>query len=100
VPFFQAGADAVIASQWSVLDASTLILMARFYYLWRVKKLTAAEALRQSQLWMRTTPDRVKAYNLRNVLPKSMIRELAKSKRGVTVHDHPEHWAAFTYVGP
>jgi len=98
--FFQAGADAVIASQWSVLDASTLILMARFYHLWRVKKLTAPEALRQSQLWMRLTPDRVKAHNLRNVLPKSIIRELLKSKSGVTVHSHPDHWAAFAYVGP
>jgi CHAT domain-containing protein/tetratricopeptide (TPR) repeat protein len=97
--FFQAGADAVIASQWEVLDASTLILMARFYHLWRRKKLPAVEALRQSQLWMRATPDRVKSRQLRNLVPKAILRQLAKSPRGISVHEHPDHWAAFAYVG-
>jgi CHAT domain-containing protein len=97
--FFQAGADAVIASQWEVLDASTLILMARFYHLWRKKKLPAVEALRQSQLWMRATPDRVKSRQLRNLIPKAILRQLARSPRGISVHQHPDHWAAFAYVG-
>jgi CHAT domain-containing protein/tetratricopeptide (TPR) repeat protein len=97
--FFQAGTDAVIASQWEVLDASTLILMARFYHLWRKKKLPPAEALRQSQLWMRATPDRVKSRQLRNLLPKAILRQLAESPHGISSHEHPDHWAAFAYVG-
>ena len=50
--FQVAGARSVVATLWSVNDASSQALMSQFYRnLWE-KKLPKAEALRQAQLWM------------------------------------------------
>lgn len=40
----EAGAAAVIASLWPVLDLSTMLLMARFYTNWRLSNMKPAEA--------------------------------------------------------
>jgi CHAT domain-containing protein len=53
-------------------DQSTLLLMRRFYELWRgTAQLEPAEALREAQIWLRSTPP----------------------------FDHPYHWASFGYTG-
>jgi CHAT domain-containing protein/tetratricopeptide (TPR) repeat protein len=97
--FLQTGVDAVIASLWAVLDASTMLLMTRFYQLWRKNNLSPGEALRQAQLWMLKAPDQEKARAVRGLIPKSIHRELEKTPSGVNHFAHPDHWAAFTYVG-
>ncbi|MCW2314476.1 CHAT domain-containing protein, partial [Rhodoferax antarcticus] len=48
------GAKAVMATLWPVADASTALLMERFYRLRESGKLTKAEALRQAQLTLLT----------------------------------------------
>jgi CHAT domain-containing protein len=97
--FLQTGVDAVIASLWAVLDASTMLLMIRFYQLWRGDDLSPSEALRQAQLWMLNAPDQEKARAVRGLIPKSIQTELEKTPSGVNHFAHPDHWAAFTYVG-
>ncbi len=64
--FMIAGASTVVASQWSVDDASTAELMARMYA-HLAKGGGAARALRAAQLELMDEPDR----------------------------EHPFHWAAF-----
>lgn len=99
VGFLQAGAEGVIASQWSVLDESTMLLMTKFYKLWRFQKIHPADALRQAQLWMRSTSDRTKAKDVKNFVPASVYRRLARTHRNTHTFLHPDNWAAFTYVG-
>jgi CHAT domain-containing protein len=49
----QAGAAGVVSSLWSVADLSTMVLLSRFYQLWRTDNLEPPAALRQAQLWLR-----------------------------------------------
>ena len=51
--FLQAGVPAVVGTLWSVNDASTALLMVRFYELMILENLTPCEALRQSMGWLR-----------------------------------------------
>jgi CHAT domain-containing protein len=74
----QSGVEGVVGSLWSVPDASTAVLMRRFYELWRRGGMSPAAALCQAQAWM------------------------ASGKAGLpSTGDptHPESWAAFVYVG-
>jgi hypothetical protein len=48
----QAGVAGVVGSLWPVDDASTAILMQRFYELWRWEKMDPAVALSRAQAWM------------------------------------------------
>ena len=49
----QAGVAGVVGSLWPVDDASTSVLMKRFYELWRTDSMRPAAALRGAQAWMR-----------------------------------------------
>jgi CHAT domain len=50
----QAGVAGVVGSLWPVDDASTSVLMKRFYELWRIESMAPATALRHAQAWMRS----------------------------------------------
>lgn len=106
----QAGASGVAGTLWSVSDASTMMLMARFYELWQLGD-APAKALRQSQLWLRDTTNRQKAEYFRQLLadlhgsrmPKSVADFLYKSviladpeAKGLA---HPYYWGGFAYFG-
>jgi CHAT domain-containing protein len=97
--FLQTGVDAVIASLWAVLDASTMLLMTRFYQMWRRDGLSPGEALRQAQLWMLNVSDQKKGRAVRALIPKSIYQQLVRTPSGINHFAHPDHWAAFTYVG-
>ncbi|WP_448570231.1 CHAT domain-containing protein [Trichothermofontia sp.] len=85
----QAGVAGAIASLWSVSDLSTMLLLTRFYDLWRRKNLAPAVALRQAQQWLRDTPDgEIADY-----------AGLVTLKRSDRTYAHPFHWAAFSYTG-
>jgi CHAT domain-containing protein len=85
----QAGVAGVAASLWAVADLSTMMLLTRFYDLWRKDGLEPALALRKAQKWVRDTSNGEKAayFNLVTLDPNA--NDFA----------HPFHWAAFTYVG-
>jgi CHAT domain-containing protein/tetratricopeptide (TPR) repeat protein len=93
----QAGAAGVVSSLWSVADLSTMVLLSRFYQLWRTDGLEPPAALRQAQLWLRdsTGPE------LAPYLPASHPELAAQLQQAANQRPfaHPFHWAAFTYVG-
>lgn len=50
---FVAGCPTQVVSQWAVDDASTAMLMARFYENVRVRKMGKAQALQEAESWLR-----------------------------------------------
>jgi CHAT domain-containing protein len=98
----QAGVTGVIASLWSVTDASTMLLMRRFYELLGGDGLEPAEALRQAQQWVRDTPNGGKqaAFPDEPILAgpagPASVKTFWADARG---HAAPLYWAAFTYTG-
>jgi CHAT domain-containing protein len=112
----QAGVAGVAASLWSVSALSTLMLLTRFYDLWRIEGLEIDQALRQAQQWVRDTTNSQKYEYLKNSLskpsspqiPDSVVNDFVKKfmidyviRFGPQArsHAHPFHWAAFQYVG-
>lgn len=92
-------ADAVMASLWNVNDASTSLLMQRFYEFLATGELTKAEALQQAQLSLlydenvETRMDAVRA---------SLVATSAESGQPLVSNTpiaHPYHWSAFTIIG-
>ena len=99
----QAGAAGVVSSLWSVADLSTMVLLSRFYELWRSEGLEPPAALRQAQIWLRDSTGPELAPYLAQSHP-DLAAEFAKgSDRHPFGHPHPFahpfYWAAFTYVG-
>lgn len=97
--FLQAGSPGVIASMWAVGDASTAILMARFYEEWQIRPDPVA-ALSRAQTWMRT----VTRGDLHKWIEKSRLPEIMGSYVGFGPEEHlpfdqPHHWAGFAYFG-
>ncbi|MBW4653287.1 MAG: tetratricopeptide repeat protein [Kaiparowitsia implicata GSE-PSE-MK54-09C] len=86
----QAGVAGVVASLWAVADLSTMLLLTRFYHLWRKEGVEPSLALRQAQQWLRDTTDAEK---------EAFIPDLMAVNSGSRTYAHPFHWAAFSYTG-
>ena len=107
----QAGVAAVIASLWSVDDLSTMILLTRFYDLWRTEGLEISQALRQAQQWVRDTTNGEKTAYFKDFMPTQsaakmpasaadhLYKSLILSRPDARDFAHPFHWAAFSYIG-
>jgi CHAT domain-containing protein len=98
----QAGVAGIVAPLWAVPDVSTMVLMTRFYELWRRGGLAPPDALRTAQQWARDTtrdelhtsfPD-VSALSGERV--PAAAREMWASTRPFAA---PRYWASFCYVG-
>ncbi len=104
--FHLAGARAVVASQWSVSDAATSVLMERMYAAMD-GKTSKWEALRAAQLFVLNNPEAVlrRAEELRRAAGEgAALRGVGKSGEKVTpaakgARSHPAWWAAFTLSG-
>jgi CHAT domain-containing protein len=74
-----------------------MVLLSRFYQLWRTDGLEPPEALRQAQLWLRDSTGPELAPYLQASHPELAAQlQQAANQRPFA---HPFHWAAFTYVG-
>ena len=107
----QAGIAGVVASLWSVSDSSTMMLMTRFYELWKGDGLEPPEALRQAQFWVRDTTNGQKAEYFKSFLPEfsgermpvhvadTLYKASILARPDESDFEHPFYWAAFTYTG-
>ena len=98
-----AGASAVIGSLWRVDDAATAVFMASFYarlhaYGPTIPAWGAADALRETQLWMRgaTVTDLLAVFPV----PSTQLRARLRLHDSTdTPFADPRYWAAFTILG-
>ena len=88
----QAGAAGVVSSLWSVADLSTMLLISRFYDLWRTEKLAPSVALHQAQKWLRDSDRSALSIYLKDT---QTLKQLPEQRPFA----HPFYWAAFTYTG-
>jgi CHAT domain-containing protein len=107
----QAGIAGAVASLWSVSDLSTMMLMARFYELWKRDGLEPPEALRQAQLWIRDTTNGQKAEYFKGFLPEfesqklpvhvadTLYKASILARPDENDFEHPFYWATFSYTG-
>jgi CHAT domain-containing protein len=114
--FVQAGVSGVIGTLWPVDDASTMLLMMKFYeYHWSGQ--APASALRNAQRWLRdvsnaslsTLFERLKrqASDVPNAGAAGTTLALAKEQfskyTGRPLHErpfaHPYYWAPFVFYG-
>jgi CHAT domain-containing protein len=106
----QAGVPGVIGSLWGVDDASTAMLMARFYYLWRDIKLAPQEALRKAQIWLRDSTTKQKKgwldqlidgeiTGMSSTTAQAFYEYIAWKSPEARTFTSPFFWAAFTYTG-
>lgn len=116
--FIEAGAPGVVGSLWPVADASTALLMARFYceLFEDGRQVTdPAEALRRAQLWLKnvtaeTLRSLIEARRPAEALLTPVERRFASAflQGGLAecvplatgaVFAAPEHWSGFRYHG-
>jgi CHAT domain-containing protein/tetratricopeptide (TPR) repeat protein len=120
--FLLAGTSTVVSSLWEVDDASTCLLMKRFYEnLKNFKEISKAEALRDAQLWVKSSDPEIKQEQLdilrqwfrddnqvatacrsdRGLLPprndeEDIEEDIEEILKGLS---SPRHWAAFFCSG-
>ena len=80
--FLQAGAVGVVGSLWAVNDPATMMLMARFYDLWREEGTPPPQALRAAQVWIRDSANAEKKAYFEAALPAAGGERMA----GETAH--------------
>jgi len=110
--WMQAGVPGVVGSLWSVNDMSTAMLMARFYDLWRDEHLhlSAPEALRQAQIWLRDSTVEELMRQFKVSMESQGLRMSAESAESFYKRigwedpkkrrfEDPFYWAAFGYTG-
>jgi CHAT domain-containing protein len=106
----QAGVPGVVGSLWSVRAISTVMLMARFYFLWREQGCLPKEALRQAQIWLRDSTRQQKNDFVKSVVigkiselstdgAISFFKYLSSAEPDEIDFSSPYYWAAFTYTG-
>ena len=108
IGLLQAGVAGVIASLWSVSDLSTMLLLTKFYDLWRDQKLPPDQALRQAQIWLRDSTNGEKVIEFKNAIDQTrmpsstaqqLFDKLAWETKNERSFNNPFHWAAFSYTG-
>jgi CHAT domain-containing protein len=95
----QAGVAGVVASLWSVGELSTMILLSRFYTLWRIEGLEPSIALRTSQQWLRDAESDEIIRHYSTFIPDPDRQKELRRALKLIKYSSPYHWAAFSYTG-
>jgi CHAT domain-containing protein len=109
----QAGVAGVVGSMWRVNDVSTMMLMTRFYELWRKGDHEPAAALRAAQLWVRDTTNKEKAgyfselisqrriscSRILNATAERLFQDMVLEEPEQRSFSHPYYWSGFSYFG-
>ncbi|GAA2332323.1 CHAT domain-containing protein [Dactylosporangium salmoneum] len=99
----QARVAGVIATLWAVDDESAMLLMLRFYQLWRRDGQHPREALRRAQQWMRDTTTAAKQLEFPDAAAlhgaASLSEPVRRWMQDCRSHREPAQWGAFVYVG-
>jgi CHAT domain-containing protein len=106
--FLFAGACNVVATQWTVNDLSTAIIMIKLYQLHRLDGLPVVKAMNEAQKWLRDGTQQIFwkwAEQLKNglQLEENTIQKiqdyLAIFKPEEKPFSEPFYWAAFCAIG-
>jgi CHAT domain-containing protein len=113
--FLQVGALGVIGTLWAVNDASTMLLMVKFYEAHLKEGLAPAAALRKAQLWLRdvtnaelselfakyklTATDRPTSTRMAYEMASEKFREHTLRDPNERPYAHPYYWAPFVFYG-
>jgi CHAT domain-containing protein len=100
----------VISTLWPVDDLSTTLLIAHFYWDWRIHHLSPAVALNRAQRWQAQSTDGqkisfIKALNGAGSLHaddmEDMIDDLIERRRSMSANTFaaPYFWAGFVFSG-
>jgi len=112
----QAGVPSVLGTLWSVNDASTALLMVRFYELLLQKHLPPPVALRLAQVWLRdATNAELDAYlsghetialarlsqseRMPLTAVHALLGQVLKGDPNERPYAHPYYWAPFVFYG-
>ncbi|HEY1376872.1 MAG TPA: CHAT domain-containing tetratricopeptide repeat protein, partial [Gemmataceae bacterium] len=105
---FLAGAHSLVLSLWEVDDASTALLMTRFYEnllgAGAGKAMSKAEALAEAKRWLRDLgPEDVsqltKDLAARGTRGRVVDRRPGGKERAARTYEHPYYWSGFILVG-
>ena len=105
---FLAGARSLVLSLWKVDDASTALLMTRFYENLlgegSVQSMSKAEALAEAKRWLRGLgPDEVgqltKDLATRGTRGRVIDRQPAGKVAAARTYEHPYYWSGFILIG-
>lgn len=104
--FLALGAAGVVGALWQVSDASTTLLMAKFYELIGAGERPSA-ALRHAQLWLKDASKATLVAYVNAAAARSSITSTQASELTATIgaeqadvpYAHPYYWGGFVFYG-